>query len=440
MKTRRFPIAAIPLTCLIALTFAAQPTAHAQPGDPVPPTLSEDGLTSSDLAAMTNQDALTGALDQIVALGGAVDLVSSAIDDAQNMVAVYVHGVDDTVTQLINGVADATGVAVHIIAAPFSSTALDAAQAQVDQAATTLPITYVAEDPTGNGFTAYFDSDANAAAAASAVQQISQTGQLTGTAYDSLYSPPGGVPIAISASGATPDLFADRGADTDPWWGGARIITASGGCTSGWPMFNPTTSARFMSTAGHCTNFADGATVRTESGLLVGSTSGASTAYAHQLDATLIPVGRYSAGCCIYDGAWNTGHAYAIKGEATTASGQTLCQSGGVSGTRCHLRVVGKGVIYYRTSASATLHKLSVWGAQTADGSSAGGRGDSGSPVFGYAKCTTTCVTAHGILTGGNPVNYPASCTGIARVCSSVIYFADIKAVDSVLHVRVQPS
>jgi hypothetical protein len=198
--------------------------------------------------------------------------------------------------------------------------------------------------------------------------------------------------------------------DFPAWYGGDRIMTATGGgCTSGFAAtYN---GAPAMLTAAHCgpvgTPWYNGP--RSDgSWKLLGTTSSSNTS----TDVATIGVSSTSLRINVgYDPQWPT-QLY-ISSWATPVVGQYLCQSGSYTGERCSLKVVD--TTQYVCTAW-TLWFCSNWTGPYTDAistygsaSPAAGHGDSGGPVYlalgGYGIAEGL---VHGPLTPNAASLYPA--------------------------------
>ena len=240
---------------------------------------------------------------------------------------------------------------------------------------------------------------------------------------------------AVDRKTSDEDLFFGgwRFNDFAPWYGGDRISSSSGGCSTGFAAtYN---NAPAMLTAAHCggvgTAFSNGPrsnntfsfmgnSVYSNSGTDVGAigVTGASS---------YINVGSALAPTQLYVGSWGS-----------PVVGQYLCQSGSYTGEVCGLRVVDTG---QNVCQSWVLWWCTSWQGPLADvinsagsGSYAAGHGDSGGPV--YLRTGSSGIAlglVHGVLTPNAKAAYPAyypdtmwcpAPAGWSQRCSSGFSFA----------------
>jgi hypothetical protein len=227
--------------------------------------------------------------------------------------------------------------------------------------------------------------------------------------------------------------------DYAPWYGGDRISSSTGSCTTGFAATYNGTPA--MLTASHCggvgTNFWNGPT--SSSGWnFMGSVNSSNT----NTDVATIGVSSYSLSINVGSNPQVASQLY-VGSWASPIVGEYLCQSGSFTGERCGLRVVDTGqyvclsyVLWWCTSWQGPLADvISIYGS----GSPAAGHGDSGGPVYlrtypnGYAQGIAKGLV-HGVLTPNARAAYPAyypdtlSCPspdyGMSARCSSGFSFA----------------
>ena len=240
---------------------------------------------------------------------------------------------------------------------------------------------------------------------------------------------------AVDRKTSDKDLFFGgwRFNDFAPWYGGDRIASSSGGCSTGFAAtYN---NAPAMLTAAHCggvgTSFSNGPrsnntfsfmgnSVYSNSGTDVGAIGVTSA-------SSYINVGSALAPTQLYVGSWGS-----------PVVGQYLCQSGSYTGEVCGLRVVDTG---QNVCQSWVLWWCTSWQGPLADvinsagsGSYAAGHGDSGGPV--YLRTGSSGIAlglVHGVLTPNARAAYPAyypdtmwcpAPAGWSQRCSSGFSFA----------------
>lgn len=221
--------------------------------------------------------------------------------------------------------------------------------------------------------------------------------------------------------------------DYAPWYGGDRIRSSAGGCSTGFAAtYN---AAPAMLTAAHCggvgTAFYNGP--RTDGsfsymGSSVYSNSGTDVNAIQVSSASnYINVGSALSPTQLFIGSW-----------ASPVVGQYLCQSGSYTGEVCGLLVVDTAQYVCQ---SWFLWWCTSWQGPLADvinsagsGSYAAGHGDSGGPVYlrtGFSGIAVGLV--HGVLTPNAQAVYPAyvpdtmwcpAPEGWSQRCSSGFSFA----------------
>jgi len=221
--------------------------------------------------------------------------------------------------------------------------------------------------------------------------------------------------------------------DFAPWYGGDRISSSAGGCTTGFAAnYN---GAPAMLTAAHCggvgTAFYNGP--RTNGTF---SYMGSSVYSDSSTDIGAISVSSYSLYINVGP-AENSGLLY-VGAWASPVVGQYLCQSGSYTGEVCGLYVVDTG---QQVCVSWFLWWCTGWQGPLADvinsagsGSYAAGHGDSGGPVYLRNGSSGTAMgLVHGQLTPNAQAAYPAyfpdtmwcpAPEGWSQRCSSGFSFA----------------
>ena len=136
-----------------------------------------------------------------------------------------------------------------------------------------------------------------------------------------------------------------RGADTPPFKAGAVTLAAGSNCTSGFSMYATGAPTKFMMTAAHCTNYADGIQVTTGAGLVMGQSS-----LIHQL-FDFEP--RYDLGVIQLAGHNNAPQMYLDFAPPATVGGMApgvpangnYCISGAVALANCNI-ISGEQVMF----------------------------------------------------------------------------------------------
>jgi hypothetical protein len=239
----------------------------------------------------------------------------------------------------------------------------------------------------------------------------------------------------VERKASADDLFFTgfRFNDYAPWYGGDRISSSVGGCSTGFAAVM--NSAPAMLTAAHCggvgTAFYNGprstgtfnymgSSVYSNSGTDVNAIQVSSTSNYINVGSTLSPTQ-------LYIGSW-----------ASPVVGQYLCQSGSYTGEVCALRVVDTAqyvctgwFLWWCTSWQGPLADvINAFGS----GSYAAGHGDSGGPVYLRTGSSGIAVgLVHGVLTPNAQAVYPAyvsdtmwcpSPEGWSQRCASGFSFA----------------
>ncbi|MFI6098882.1 hypothetical protein ACIA8G_25285 [Lentzea sp. NPDC051213] len=241
-----------------------------------------------------------------------------------------------------------------------------------------------------------------------------------------------GIASAVETEVVPDEMAADtsRWDDIRPFYGGGYIErrvngTFAGSCTSGFAA--QAGGLTFMATAAHCgtgDHF-------TGAGTYIGATAGAvDVAHDTQLIVT-------ESAPLIFDGGsiWNERPQFTktVSGASGTRTGEYVCVSGALSGAACPILVEQTGVSY--RSQSGLKIDMVRGGRETIPRRAAAGNGDSGAPVFsldGDAR-----VVIRGVQTAGT--NVPElwdPCEGVpgegqpgglaGRRCSHRIYFSDV--------------
>lgn len=192
--------------------------------------------------------------------------------------------------------------------------------------------------------------------------------------------------LRIEAAKSGDVSLASRNADTSPFWGGARILTNVGSCSTGFYV-NSTTNGTAMVTAGHCFNGLNGKNVTNGNG----SASLGTSEHASLNDPDL----------ALIDGAAYANRSYSapdqISFEPITASGEpatgvVYCQMGASSLIRCSTYSSLDETINVPTGVT---HHLAYTSGPSGPNGSLGTGGDSGGGVF---RDFSTSLSARGIV------------------------------------------
>jgi hypothetical protein len=405
-------VAALALALLLALAVTVVGAAAAAPGgQPLPPALGPTPAKAGeappppaegiDAELIRKQESLLPAAHSLAeqARDPSSDIGGVSIDVDTGVVDVYRK---NTHAPLQLGGAPVT---VNVHPAKFSRAEMIAASKRIIADARALADLHVgveaigpSVDGSGLDVTVFATDDAAVEGAAAILR--TRYGNVVGTVHGSATKP------------SDDDLYFGgfRFNDYPAWYGGDRIMTASGGgCTSGFAAtYN---SAPAMLTAAHCgpvgTAWYNGP--RSDGSWKFLGTTNSSNA---STDVATIGVSSTSLSINVgYDPQWPT-QLY-ISSWATPVVGQYLCQSGSYTGERCWLKVVDT-TQYVCTGW--TLWWCSNWTGPFADAisaygsaSPAAGHGDSGGPVYlalsGYGIAEGL---VHGPLTPNAQNLYPA--------------------------------
>jgi hypothetical protein len=406
---RRRTIGSALLAALASAGFAG--AAHAAP--PLEPPAPDRGdakagqqaappLTGAAADQLKRQEALLPVARNIAAQArsGSSDIAGVRIDPESGTVHVYRT---DTGKSLGLSGGKPAGVKIEVHAAKFSRKAMNDAAGQVRQDAKLLGeqrVTVAAVGPALDG------SGIAVSVVAPEAGQVEHAAALLKQRYGDIVGDVQGVDRKTSDK----DLFFGgwRFNDYAPWYGGDRIASSSGGCSTGFAAVQ--NGAPAMLTAAHCggvgTGFSNGPRSNNTFAFMGNSvySNGATDVAAIGVSSAsnYINVGSALSPTQLYVGSW-----------ASPVVGQYLCQSGSYTGEVCGLRVVDTG---QSVCQSWFLWWCTSWQGPLADvvnssgsGSYAAGHGDSGGPVYlrtGYSGIAVGLV--HGVLTPNAKASYPS--------------------------------
>jgi len=196
--------------------------------------------------------------------------------------------------------------------------------------------------------------------------------------------------------------------DYAPWFGGDRISSSAGGCSTGF--YAVLSGAPVMLTAAHCggvgTAFYNGP--RTDGSF---SFMGSSVYSNTSTDVGAISVTSALSTINVGPAEWST-QLY-VPTWSSPFVGEYLCQSGSYTGETCGLYVVDTNqsvciswFLWWCTGWQGPLADVvSIYGS----GSYAAGHGDSGGPVYAYSGSSGVAKgLVHGVLTPNAAAAYPA--------------------------------
>jgi hypothetical protein len=229
------------------------------------------------------------------------------------------------------------------------------------------------------------------------------------------------------------DPWFSRRNDIPPYWGGAVVSSTTGGpCSSGFAAWRrkawlePLSGPRppgydsHMLTAEHCGGA--GATW-TDGG---GDSMGPSERVDRSLDSVSI---RTTSAPRIYDGGAQPGTEFSkpVVALGRNWPGAWVCTSGAATGVHCDIQII---------STETTLN----WGDHTSyrvaigeqvSKRAAGGKGDSGGPVFMLTPDFSGVIGVGIINGGGKPQDQPATCPpgSFTTIFSWRVYYTDLEAI-----------
>lgn len=197
-----------------------------------------------------------------------------------------------------------------------------------------------------------------------------------------------GVPVKVVDEGPTVPI-ANRGNDTHPWSGGARIkVNENWLCTSGFGVRNPA-GARYLLTAAHCGRI--DSVVKAGNDSFIGNVRQAH--YTH--DVALVATSNVYP--YIYSGCYNCPDSRSVLGWGHTFLGEYLCHSGHITAIDRADELCDFVVTGFRTDSYGLVEATQRQGIQAVRG------GDSGAPVYSICCDNSGGVTAKGIATESIP-------------------------------------
>ncbi|MCE6999275.1 S1 family peptidase [Saccharothrix sp. S26] len=255
--------------------------------------------------------------------------------------------------------------------------------------------------------------------------------------------------------------FTSRAIDTAPYWGGSYIYRRANGnaCTSAFGTTGLNGAATYLLTAAHCGEGTWGSALyRDASGNVQQNVYGSTipAGRATDLDAQLILTSA-GAGAHIYWGTYTNPPAgdpgsnsgVPVRGSTTNSTGNAFCLSGSFSGTVCpgaDIRITGTGITITYDPPSNGVARVTnlVQGSDVTGTRGIGivGNGDSGGPVV--SPTSDGGVLARGVISGmATGPEFEQPCQGwvpAGRVCSRVVFFADLQLSMARVGVRLNTS
>ena len=401
--------AAVAVFAAVATASPASAAPASQPAPPQPNTAGKAGaqpappLPADQQALLHRQDTLLPAAHSLVAEAHkpGSDIGGVQLDVAAGVVHLY--RTNPALPVAVPGGAMPTGTQVIVHPAKFSRAAMLKATDAVTRDAKVLgeqqvSVQAVGPSVDGSGLlvTVRVDNGAELDRAESALR--GRYGDIIGTVS------------GVQQRTSEKDLYYSgwRFNDYAPWYGGDRIASSAGGCSTGFAAsYN---NGPVMLTASHCggvgTSFSNGPTTSGTFNVMGSSVYSNTATDVGAISVTsasnYINVGPAETYSTLYVGSW-----------ASPVVGEYLCQSGSYTGEVCGLRVVDTG---QSVCLSWFLWWCTSWQGPLADvinsaGSAyyAAGHGDSGGPVYlrsngsGIAKGLV-----HGVLTPNAQAAYPA--------------------------------
>jgi hypothetical protein len=426
---------------VVALVAAGAVASAAQAASPVPPpsgTTVKRGVAAPRLSALPAAVAARQA-QQARLMPLATDLARDAKDAASGIAGVSVDAATGTVRVYKTAAgrlpahARPAGVKLQVVTARFSRAAMLSAAGRITRDAKTLGGAHVAVQSVGPAV------DGSGLEVSVLVSGQDAGAQLS-RAESRLRARYGAVVHSVTAtehrSTTSADFYAGwRFNDYAPWYGGDRLSSSVGGCTSGFEaIYN---GAPAMLTASHCggvgTAFNNGPSTSNTYrfiGNSVYSNSGTDVA----------AIGVTSATNTINVGSTTAPTQMGVSGWASPVVGEYLCQSGSYTGEVCGLRVVDTNqqqcVSWFLWICTSYMGPLSDVINSAGSGSYAAGHGDSGGPVYSRGVSTVLAKgLVHGQLTDNAKNNYPSyysdqmwcpSPEGWSQRCASGFSFAQM--------------
>ncbi|MFD9591217.1 trypsin-like serine protease [Kitasatospora sp. NPDC059973] len=276
------------------------------------------------------------------------------------------------------------GVTTQVVSAKYSKAELHAAREKLLPNGKPLPIpakrashiNRVGPAADGSGLEIGYETDDARAADPLALRAPLPADELS-PQVAAITSAVAGVEVHARYEPQVTDLT--RGADWDPWAGGAGVQTPGGGiCSTGFGVYSPSLYKDLVTTAWHC---GEGSYNTWYSREYLGN------AYRNDgLDTDdvigIVPKNNGHSSAWVYDGAWNDDSNYAkpVSGAGYNNVGDYVCQSAANSGVHCGLQV--KLVDQHMQGPNGVWRKFQDKAVQTDPNDIAAANGDSGGPVF----------------------------------------------------------
>ena len=430
------------LACSAALLAAASPSALASDDAK---NLTRVKITGS---VWQNQEKIDQVVKDIRTSGAAANISGVVVDPENTKISLYWKGTPPAaVTDRIKA-ASADGVEVTVRQAPYTEAELLAEADRISRKPlfngprSGQRMMKVNPRPDGTGL----DVGLHGLPAEVAPQQARQVVP----ALDST------VPLKVTAT--DPVSFTSRAFDSEPYWGGSYIHRRANGnsCSSAFGVTGLNGAATYLLTAAHCGEGTWGSALYRDANnnvqqIVYGDTIPAGRAT--DIDAQLILTPKID-GAGIYWGTYTNPPAgdpgsndgVSVRGWTPNSTGNAFCLSGAFSGTVCpgaDIRVTGTNItITYDPPSNGVSRVTALVQGQDVTGTRGigiVGNGDSGGPVV--SPTNDGGVLARGVISGmATGPSFEQPCQGYVppgRVCSRVVFFADLQNAMARVSVRL---
>ncbi|MGW3046178.1 trypsin-like serine protease [Kitasatospora sp. NPDC001159] len=353
---------------------------------------------------MKKQEALDKVVDRIV--GGQEEHARDRIpgfsevevDPGANRITLHWKGeLPDAVRGVLQDLPK--GVSVQVVPAKYSKAELHAAREKLLSNGKPIPlaakrashISSIGPSLDGSGLDLGYEADDERVPGA--LLAPLSTEELT-PQVEAIASAVAGVEVHARHQKTVVDL--SRGADSEPWYGGAGVLTPGGTiCSTGFGVYKPADMYKsLVTTAWHC---GAGSYNTWYSQQYMG--------YANEGDGNaaddtigIVPRDSQKSGGYVYTLAWNEPSDYAmqVSGSGGNNVGDYVCQSAANSGAHCNIRVaqVDRQIM----GPNGVWRKFADEAVQTDPNNIAAANGDSGGPVF-VTSDNGTKIQARGTIT-----------------------------------------
>lgn len=192
---------------------------------------------------------------------------------------------------------------------------------------------------------------------------------------NSLHSGP--APLAVTALAAG-HSNGGRQHDSQPWWGGARIVRAGNiVCSSGFSVYQ--NSTHYLLTAGHC----GGINTNYQTGDYFGSGDAVGNEANRDPNGDTAIIAVTGDQGWIYDKGWDSTVGESVIGYQPSVPGTLTCTEGATSGVRCGAKVAQTGVYeVFANDDGTTFGAYNEVYAHSTSNAQVNAGGDSGGPVI----------------------------------------------------------